>query len=167
MIRKHIADFITRRDGPEYPGDPTKINLLNGATDGIKAAFFMCMDPHVDCGVMIPIPQYPIYTASIAEFGAKKVRSDYHGLENNYLLRLNLGVRNMVCVEILPHTQYCLCYRQYCNTNTQFSRSLRNYIVLQYCKMQWNVSELSSRIPSTLGKFNLEAEWPTLLKFSG
>ena len=131
MIRKHIADFITRRDGPEYPGDPTKINLLNGATDGIKAAFFMCMDPHVDCGVMIPIPQYPIYTASIAEFGAKKVRSDYHGLENNYLLRLNLGVRNMVCVELLRRDIASYAILQYKHTIFQEPQKLHCAAILQ------------------------------------
>jgi alanine transaminase len=73
VIREHVADFITRRDGSEYPGDPSKLFLLNGATDGIKAVFYMCVDPGVPCGVMIPIPQYPIYTASISEFGAEKV----------------------------------------------------------------------------------------------
>jgi alanine transaminase len=73
VIREHVADFITRRDGSEYPGDPSKLFLLNGATDGIKAVFYMCVDPGVPCGVMIPIPQYPIYTASISEFGAEKI----------------------------------------------------------------------------------------------
>ena len=75
MIRQHVADFITRRDG--YQGDPSKIFLLNGATEGIKAVFYMCMYPGEPCGVMIPIPQYPIYTASISEFGAEKVHCIY------------------------------------------------------------------------------------------
>ena len=74
VIRQHVADFITRRDGPQYPADPSKLFLLNGATEGIKAMFYMCMDVNVPCGVMIPIPQYPIYSASIAEFGAVKVK---------------------------------------------------------------------------------------------
>ena len=78
VIRQHVADFITQRDGPEYPGDPSQIFLLNGATDGIKGVFYMCMDSSVPCGVMIPIPQYPIYTASIAEFGAEKVLQYIH-----------------------------------------------------------------------------------------
>lgn len=73
VVRKHIADFITKRDGTGFPADPNNIFLLNGATDGIKAILFTCMDQKTDCGVMIPIPQYPIYTASIAEFGAKKI----------------------------------------------------------------------------------------------
>ena len=75
VIREHVADFITRRDGSDYPADPSKLFLLNGATDGIKAVFYLCMDPRVPCGVMIPIPQYPIYSASISEFGAKQVHS--------------------------------------------------------------------------------------------
>ena len=70
-----MADFITRRDGPQFPADPSKLFLLNGATEGIKAVFYMCMDPKVPCGVMIPIPQYPIYSASISEFGAVKVHT--------------------------------------------------------------------------------------------
>lgn len=73
VIRQHVAEFITRRDGPEFPGDPARLFLLNGATEGIKAVFYMCMDPGRACGVMIPIPQYPIYTASISEFGARKI----------------------------------------------------------------------------------------------
>jgi alanine transaminase len=73
VIRQHVADFITRRDGLQYPADPSKLFLLNGATEGIKAVFYMCMDPNLPCGVMIPIPQYPIYSASIAEFGAVKL----------------------------------------------------------------------------------------------
>ena len=73
VIRQHVADFITQRDGPEFPADPSKLFLLNGATEGIKAVFYMCMNSEVPCGAVIPIPQYPIYTASIAEFGAVKV----------------------------------------------------------------------------------------------
>ena len=73
VIRRRIADFITKRDGTATPSNPNNIYLLNGVTDGIKAIMFACVDPREACGVVIPIPQYPIYTASITEFGAKAV----------------------------------------------------------------------------------------------
>ena len=75
LVREHVADFITRRDATVAPSNPNHIFLLNGASDGIKSMIFTCVNQAESCGVMIPIPQYPIYTASIAEFGAKKVSS--------------------------------------------------------------------------------------------
>ncbi|GBP08679.1 Alanine aminotransferase 2 [Eumeta japonica] len=47
MIRRHVAEYIERRDG--YPSDWQTI-----------------------C-VMIPIPQYPLYSASLAEYGLEQV----------------------------------------------------------------------------------------------
>ena len=59
-IRKHVAEFIENRDG--YDADPTNIFLTNGASSGINA-LFQCLIAQTSDAVMIPIPQYPIYSA--------------------------------------------------------------------------------------------------------
>ena len=69
-IRKDVADFIKARDGVE--SDPDKIFLTNGASAGIGYILTSCVKGPKD-GVMIPIPQYPIYSASLALLGGKQV----------------------------------------------------------------------------------------------
>jgi aspartate/methionine/tyrosine aminotransferase len=69
-VRRDVADFIAQRDGhPAYPGD---IYLTNGASAGIE----MCLNAliaHDTDAVMIPIPQYPIYSALITRMGGRKL----------------------------------------------------------------------------------------------
>lgn len=68
MIRRHVAEYIERRDG--HPAVWTDICLSAGASNSIKNVLQMfCND--IDgrtSGVMIPIPQYPLYSASLAEY---------------------------------------------------------------------------------------------------
>ena len=66
-----MAQFIGERDG--IPCDWHNVYLVNGASDGIKGMLFMFMSDDQKAGVMIPIPQYPLYTASIAELAAHPV----------------------------------------------------------------------------------------------
>jgi len=62
-IRKNVAAFIEARDG--FPADPEMIYLTSGASAGVANIMtLMISDPSV--GVLIPIPQYPLYTASLA-----------------------------------------------------------------------------------------------------
>jgi hypothetical protein len=69
-IRNHVAQFIARRDGhPAYPGD---IFLTNGASSGIEM-ILKGLIAHDTDAIMIPIPQYPIYSALIALLGGRKV----------------------------------------------------------------------------------------------
>ena len=70
FIRKAVADFINKRDG--IPVDANKIVLTGGASKGIQAAFTMLTNAEND-GYMIPIPQYPLYSATIALYGAKQI----------------------------------------------------------------------------------------------
>lgn len=73
VIRKHVAQYIERRDG--HPCDYLNVLLSAGASDGIKSVLKLLIE-HVDGkppGVMIPIPQYPLYSASIAEFGMNQI----------------------------------------------------------------------------------------------
>ena len=61
-IRQEVADFIERRDG--FPSDPAQSFLTNGASDGVKALMqAMIRGGAQRDGVLVPIPQYPLYSA--------------------------------------------------------------------------------------------------------
>nr|XP_029713919.1 alanine aminotransferase 1 [Aedes albopictus] len=68
IIRRHIAQYIQKRDGG-IPSDPSNIIMSAGATGAIKSlmSLFRCTIDGKLPGVMIPIPQYPMYSATIAE----------------------------------------------------------------------------------------------------
>jgi hypothetical protein len=70
QFRQDVADFISERDGhPAYPGN---IFLTNGASTAIELVLTTIISSDLD-GVMIPIPQYPIYSALIAMLGGRQV----------------------------------------------------------------------------------------------
>jgi aspartate/methionine/tyrosine aminotransferase len=69
-FRKHVADYIQQRDG--YPAYPGNIFLTNGASSGIGMVLQGMLANNNDA-VMIPIPQYPIYSALIAKLGGRQV----------------------------------------------------------------------------------------------
>ncbi|KAI1319846.1 hypothetical protein EDD11_002840 [Mortierella claussenii] len=70
MIREDVAKFISQRDG--YPSDPSKIFLTQGASAGVQLTLQMIVE-HPNVGIMIPIPQYPLYTATLAVLDATPV----------------------------------------------------------------------------------------------
>ena len=66
-IRQSVADFIERRDG--YPSDPASIYLCAGASSGVNVLMnIICSSP--ETGVLVPIPQYPLYTATLSLMNA-------------------------------------------------------------------------------------------------
>lgn len=73
LVRDHIAEYITARDS--YPASPEDIFLGTGASGCIKNIMKLCLtiDSSNKPGFMIPIPQYPLYTASISEFDAHPI----------------------------------------------------------------------------------------------
>ncbi|BFZ57563.1 alanine transaminase [Savitreella phatthalungensis] len=73
QIRQHVADYITRRDGGNLPAaDPEDIYLTAGASATVHLLCqLMIASPNV--GVMIPIPQYPLYTAALALYNGHAV----------------------------------------------------------------------------------------------
>ncbi|XP_060802433.1 alanine aminotransferase 1 [Amyelois transitella] len=73
MIRRHVAEYIERRDG--HKSDWQNIVLTSGASNGIKNCLqLFCNDiGGKPSGVMVPIPQYPLYSASLAEYGLGQV----------------------------------------------------------------------------------------------
>lgn len=69
-IRQSVADFIERRDG--FPADPQNIYLCGGASAGVNALMsVICASPQT--GILVPIPQYPLYTATLSLLNAKVV----------------------------------------------------------------------------------------------
>jgi len=64
FIRKNVAKFIQERDG--YPSDPSNIFLTGGASAGVSLLINMLISSP-EAGILIPIPQYPLYTASLAQ----------------------------------------------------------------------------------------------------
>mmetsp|Transcript_63335 Transcript_63335/g.169333 ORF Transcript_63335/g.169333 Transcript_63335/m.169333 type:complete len:513 (-) Transcript_63335:34-1572(-) len=69
-IRQHVADFISKRDGVKASADD--IFLSDGASQGVSIAMQILIRDSMD-GVMIPIPQYPLYTATISLCGGRAV----------------------------------------------------------------------------------------------
>lgn len=71
LFREDVAKFIEHRDGGVH-SDPDDIFLSNGASAAIENILkSLIADPR--CGVMIPIPQYPIYSAMLDLYNGKKV----------------------------------------------------------------------------------------------
>jgi len=70
FIRKAVADFINERDG--IPVDTNRIILTGGASRGIQSALTLLTNTPND-GYLVPIPQYPLYSATIALYGATQV----------------------------------------------------------------------------------------------
>lgn len=66
FVRESVASFIEARDG--FAADPSHIFLTAGASPGIKAMIDMLSSSHMDA-FLVPNPQYPLYSASIAATG--------------------------------------------------------------------------------------------------
>lgn len=78
-IRQSVANFIERRDG--YPADPANIYLSAGASSGVNTLMnVICASPQT--GVLVPIPQYPLYTATLSVLNAKCVPYYLHEESN-------------------------------------------------------------------------------------
>jgi len=72
-LREKVAEFIQRRDGQDLaPVDPDSIYLTDGASAAVKLSLAMLVSS-LDDGVLIPIPQYPLYTAALTNLGGTAV----------------------------------------------------------------------------------------------
>ncbi|XP_075954385.1 alanine aminotransferase 2-like isoform X1 [Anarhichas minor] len=73
-VRQDVARYIERRDGG-VPCDPDDIYLTTGASDGIMTMLklLVCGEGASRTGVMISIPQYPLYSAALAELDAVQI----------------------------------------------------------------------------------------------
>lgn len=101
-VRHQVATFIEERDGG-VPCDWQNVYLTGGASPGIKSILslvqwvdiwniyiYLLLIIEIRCscevdaqtpGIMVPIPQYPLYSATISEYGMKKI--DYYLDEAN------------------------------------------------------------------------------------
>ncbi|XP_042906500.1 alanine aminotransferase 2 isoform X1 [Parasteatoda tepidariorum] len=81
LIKEHVTEYIKQRDG--IPANVSDIILSSGATDGVKSVLSMlnCPVNGKPPGIMVPIPQYPLYSAAIAEYGMHMI--NYYLDEDN------------------------------------------------------------------------------------
>ncbi|XP_043937215.1 alanine aminotransferase 2 [Protopterus annectens] len=81
-VREDIAEYIERRDDG-VPVDPDTIFLTSGASDGIISILKLLISgtDNYRTGVLIPIPQYPLYSAAILEMGGAQI--NYYLDEDN------------------------------------------------------------------------------------
>ncbi|KAI8878165.1 PLP-dependent transferase [Backusella circina FSU 941] len=69
-IRENVARFIERRDG--YKSNPEDIFLTQGASEGVQTVLQLITE-NSKTGIMIPIPQYPLYSATLTLVDASPV----------------------------------------------------------------------------------------------
>lgn len=109
FVRQAVADFIQKRDGVK--ADKDHIILTDGASKGVQAVLTALLKTPQD-GVMVPIPQYPLYSASLALYGGRQI-GYYLDEENRWQLNEQIleasitkakgeGVRPVAIVVINP-----------------------------------------------------------------
>ncbi|KAL3937571.1 MAG: hypothetical protein SGBAC_007346 [Bacillariaceae sp.] len=89
-LRKHVAEFIQNRDG--YKAYAGNIFLTNGASTAISMVLQGLLASNKDA-IMIPIPQYPIYSALISKLGGRQVGYELDESLNWAVTREELDVR--------------------------------------------------------------------------
>ncbi|CAN6934732.1 hypothetical protein YC2023_079987 [Brassica napus] len=116
-VRKEVAEFIQRRDG--YPSDPELIFLTDGASKGVMQ-ILNCIIRNQKDGILVPVPQYPLYSATISLLGGTLVpyyleETDNWGLDVNNLRQSvaqarsqGITVRAMVIINPGNPTGQCL-----------------------------------------------------------
>jgi aspartate/methionine/tyrosine aminotransferase len=90
-VRENVAAFINRRDGynesDKSYSSAENIFLSDGASAGVQACLKILIRGEKD-GVMIPIPQYPLYSGSIPLLGGAMIPY-YLDESNNWALDVN------------------------------------------------------------------------------
>ena len=70
FIRQAVADFVSLRDGIASDGD--RVILTDGASKGADLVIKALLKEPND-GFMIPIPQYPLYSATLTLYGGQQI----------------------------------------------------------------------------------------------
>jgi aspartate/methionine/tyrosine aminotransferase len=70
FVREAVAAFVAQRDG--IPSDPESIYLTDGASKAVQSVLRILITDARD-GILIPIPQYPLYSATITLYGGSQV----------------------------------------------------------------------------------------------
>jgi len=84
-VRKTVAKFIEERDG--HYSDPGDIFLTNGASTAIQMVLTSLINTNRDA-ILVPVPQYPIYSALIELLRGKEVGYDLDE-ENHWALSVD------------------------------------------------------------------------------
>jgi len=117
VVRQEVAQYIQDRDG--FPSNPDDIFLTDGASPAVKMVLQACIRGPQD-GILVPIPQYPLYSASIALCGGAQIgyylnEQNGWGLELNELQRAlkesrerGINVRALVVINPGNPTGQCL-----------------------------------------------------------
>lgn len=74
VIRQDVATYISKRDG--FESNWEHISLSTGASEAIKSilSILNTNGPNGErTGVMVPIPQYPLYSATLAEYNMQQI----------------------------------------------------------------------------------------------
>lgn len=105
VVRKDISEFIEKRDG--YFCDPTNLIVTNGASSAVKLILELFISNEEKTGIMIPIPQYPLYSATVDEFDMQQV-GYYLNEEKNWSLDITELKRALEESRKTANTR-CLC----------------------------------------------------------
>ena len=109
FIRESIARYIENRDGAAVTADFNNIYMTNGASEGVRMAFKLMIRDSKD-GIMVPIPQYPLYSALLTLDGGTMVKYyldeskewgvDAEEIQNRIAAAKDLGInlRGMVVI---------------------------------------------------------------------
>ncbi|KAL9976107.1 hypothetical protein ACROYT_G013357 [Oculina patagonica] len=102
-VRNNVAKYISERDGG-YTSDPSHIYLTSGASEGIRAILKLLQTSvntgNGRAGIMIPIPQYPLYSATLSEMNSHQINY-YLDEANGWSLDINELKRSLN--EARPH----------------------------------------------------------------
>ncbi|KAG8192659.1 hypothetical protein JTE90_009689 [Oedothorax gibbosus] len=75
IVRKQVAKYIQQRDG--VPSDYEDIFLTPGATDALRILLYLLSykdESDKPAGVMVPIPQYPLFSCTALEYGMYQIK---------------------------------------------------------------------------------------------
>lgn len=86
LVRQQVCEYCTKRDCG-VPCEPDNIYTSDGATRCIRTILrLLSKVGSSKVGIMVPIPQYPLYSATLTEYGMHKV--DYY-LDEEQMWGLN------------------------------------------------------------------------------
>jgi len=104
FFRQQVANYIDRRDapkagssdGPKAGSNPLKVEkmdiediyLTDGATAGVKTVLEVMLDGPQDA-ILIPMPQYPLYSASVVRLGGTFI---YYEMTEDYTSAQGWGI---------------------------------------------------------------------------
>lgn len=135
VVRQDVSDYIQQRDG--YPCDFTDVFLCTGASDGIKSILSLLMTGKIGterAGIMIPIPQYPLYSATLTEYNAYQI-SYYLDEFNNW--SLDVAELNRALTEARSHCKpRAICVINPGNPTGQVLTRLNIEKVIRFAKQE-------------------------------